>query len=287
MSKDKGDFDSRKVCVRTAAYLTAKQPNLIRIVRNMPISSKNFITAPFRSNDKPQAMLLLSIALIMSLFVASGCAKKIPAEDSLTAAPLKPALEGVTSDGLLINEGLAEKVLLTAYSQLGVPYRYGGTNPSLGFDCSGFTSWVYSQNGIQLPRSSKEQFQVGLPVAQKDLKPGDLVMYKRGRSRGTHIGIYAGNGMYIHSPSKGKTVMEADAFNPGSNLKYLGARRMFEDPASCPLTQEQKENAKQIFNASDKADIKVVFKPGKKPKLLSENLQIIHPAHSKGRQKLQ
>ncbi|MBQ4132453.1 MAG: C40 family peptidase [Desulfovibrionaceae bacterium] len=217
---------------------------------------------------------MLGLLLAVTLFFGGGCAKNVPTEDILTVK--RPPLEGVTHDGLLINEGLTEKVLLTAYSQLGTPYRYGGTTPNRGFDCSGFTSWVYSQNGIQLPRSSKEQFQVGRPVAQEDLKPGDLLMYKRGRGSGTHIGIYVGDGRYIHSPSRGKTVMEANAFNPRSNLRFLGARRVFEDPASCPLTPEQKENARHTFNPSEKNDIKVVFKPGKKPKLLSENLQTFH-----------
>lgn len=235
----------------------------------MPSYSKPAMFSLF--SRRRQKCLALLAGTMLILFFGAGCAKNKPAENDLLAA--KPALEGVTADGLLLNEGLAEKVLLTAYSQVGTPYRYGGTSPALGFDCSGFTRWVYSYNGIQLPRSSKEQFQVGRPVDKNDLKPGDLLMYKRGRGNGTHIGIYAGNGMYIHSPSKGKTVIEADAFNPRSNLKFLGARRVFEDPASCPLTAEQKENARQAFNASDKSDIKVVLNPGKKPQLLVENLR--------------
>ena len=200
------------------------------------------------------------LLLILVVFV-SACGKKGVTEEELVAFNVRPKIEeGMTSEGLLFKQGLAEGVLLAAYSQVGTPYRYGGTTPQ-GFDCSGFTCWVYSQNGIQMPRSSKEQFKVGRPVGKEEIKPGDLLMYKRGNRGGTHVGIYVGDGKYIHSPSRGKTVMEDNAFNPKSSLRFLGARRVFEDPASCALTNEQKRQAKDIFVASNDVEVKAILEP--------------------------
>ena len=209
--------------------------------------------------------LAAGLLLIMAVLL-SACGKKGVTEEDLVAFNVKPKIEeGMTSEGLLSKQGLAQGVLLAAYSQVGTPYRYGGTTPR-GFDCSGFTRWVYSQNGIQMPRSSKEQFKVGRPVGKEEIKPGDLLMYKRGNRGGTHVGIYVGDGKYIHSPSRGKTVMEDNAFNPKSSLKFLGARRVFEDSASCALTNEQIRQAKDIFVATNDFEVKEVLEPAARDK---------------------
>ncbi|MGB5823412.1 MAG: NlpC/P60 family protein [Proteocatella sp.] len=90
-------------------------------------------------------------------------------------------------------------VLSIARQYLGVPYRWGGTTPS-GFDCSGFTSYVYRQLGVSLPRTSYSQSRSGTSISRSNLQPGDLV-YGPG-----HVGIYVGNGSYIHAPSPGQSV---------------------------------------------------------------------------------
>jgi cell wall-associated NlpC family hydrolase len=90
-------------------------------------------------------------------------------------------------------------VLEIAARYVGVPYVSGGTTPD-GFDCSGFTSYVYAQLGITLPRSSADQRNVGVVVSAADALPGDLIW-----SPG-HVGIYAGDGMQIDSPRPGKTI---------------------------------------------------------------------------------
>lgn len=93
----------------------------------------------------------------------------------------------------------AGSIVATAQSVLGVPYVFGGNTPA-GFDCSGFTQWVYAQHGISLPRIAGSQSSVGAPVPLGDVQPGDLIVWPG------HTGIYAGNGQMIHSPTAGKTV---------------------------------------------------------------------------------
>ncbi|WP_201846066.1 C40 family peptidase [Myceligenerans indicum] len=109
-----------------------------------------------------------------------------PAAPTPTAADLPPSAAG-------------SAVVEVAMRYLGVPYLWGGTTPS-GFDCSGFTWYVFQQIGIDLPRTSSEQQYAGTPVPASAAQPGDLIW-----SPG-HIGIYAGDGMQIEAPSPGKSV---------------------------------------------------------------------------------
>ncbi len=101
---------------------------------------------------------------------------------------------------------------------LGVPYSWGGSSPS-GFDCSGFTSYVYrNAAGVSIPRTSRAQSRFGQPVSRGDLMPGDLVFFG---SPVHHVGIYVGGGMMIHSPQTGDVVR----YSSISRSNYAGARR--------------------------------------------------------------
>lgn len=96
-------------------------------------------------------------------------------------------------------EASGSEILAYGAQFLGVPYKFAGGTPA-GFDCSGFTSYVYKKFGVNLPRSSKAQYNAGKKISMSDVKPGDLV-YTPG-----HVGIYAGNGKILHSPRPGKSV---------------------------------------------------------------------------------
>ncbi len=113
----------------------------------------------------------------------------------------------------------------TASKYLGVPYKYGGTTTS-GFDCSGFTSKVFSDLGIQLNRTSGSQYQQGTAVAKSDLQVGDLVFFNTSGSGISHVGIYIGDGKMIHSQT-GQGVSYSNVDDPyywGS--RYVGAKRV-------------------------------------------------------------
>lgn len=102
-----------------------------------------------------------------------------------------------------------------AYQFLGTPYLWGGTTPS-GFDCSGFTQYVFKNAaGVSLPRTTYDQINVGVPVAYEDLQPGDLIFPHTG-----HVGIYIGGGQMIHAPSTGDVVKVSTVY------KFYTARRV-------------------------------------------------------------
>lgn len=104
------------------------------------------------------------------------------------------------------NPVAANDVLFRAIGLVGTPYRYGGNTPAGGFDCSGLVGFVFRESaGLSLPRTSQAIADVKAPkVERKRLTPGDLVFF--GKRRVTHIGIYVGEGRFVHAPSSGGTV---------------------------------------------------------------------------------
>jgi len=113
----------------------------------------------------------------------------------------------------------------TARRFLGVPYRWGGTDIDNGVDCSGLTMVCYRLNGLNLPRVSRSQFQSGSWVAKEKLRQGDLVFFAtKGGKRVTHVGMYIGNGQFIHAPRTGKTVRVESLSQPFFAKTYVGAR---------------------------------------------------------------
>lgn len=107
--------------------------------------------------------------------------------------------------------GAARRVISTAEQYIGVPYRYGGTSARTGFDCSGFVQYVYGQQGVDLPRTSRQMAGVGMAIepTQRALAVGDLMLFAQG-GRISHVAIYAGNGRFIHSSSSGHGVRYDD-----------------------------------------------------------------------------
>ncbi|QKS70368.1 C40 family peptidase [Paenalkalicoccus suaedae] len=121
---------------------------------------------------------------------------------------------------------IADQVISAGNSQLGTPYRWGGTTTS-GFDCSGFTRYAFGQAGISLPRTAAQQYQVGTPVSRSNLQRGDMVFFNTG-SGISHVGIYVGGNQFIHSASS-RGVSIASMSNTYWSPRYVGAKRVIQE----------------------------------------------------------
>ncbi|HEY1091190.1 MAG TPA: C40 family peptidase [Burkholderiaceae bacterium] len=122
----------------------------------------------------------------------------------------------------------AGELVLSAMNFLGVPYRYGGTTQANGFDCSGFTRHIFEMSvGLILPRRADEQARLSslLPIKKDDLKPGDLVFFNTMRRTFSHVGIYVGDGKFIHAPRTGAAVRVEDMREAYWSRRFTGARR--------------------------------------------------------------
>ena len=117
-------------------------------------------------------------------------------------------------------------VVATAKTQIGKPYKYGGSTPSTGFDCSGLIQWSYKQHGISVPRQAKDQAASGKAVKKSQLQPGDIVVFRISARSGIHTGIYSGKGNFVHSPSSGKRIREDNINTDYWKRRYVSARRI-------------------------------------------------------------
>lgn len=121
----------------------------------------------------------------------------------------------------------ASELVLNAMGFLGVPYKFGGNTAETGFDCSGFVRAVFEESvGKVLPRRADEQAAATLPIERTELKPGDLVFFNTMRRAFSHVGIYVGDGKFIHSPRAGSTVRVEDMRKSYWETRFNGARRV-------------------------------------------------------------
>ncbi|VWX63704.1 Cell wall-associated hydrolase, NlpC family [Burkholderiales bacterium 8X] len=118
-------------------------------------------------------------------------------------------------------------LVVTAIGFLDVPYRFGGNTAETGFDCSGFVRAMYNQTvGHLLPRRAEEQAAATEKISRAELKPGDLVFFNTMRRAFSHVGIYVGEGKFIHSPKPGAQVRVEDMSGSYWQRRFSGARRV-------------------------------------------------------------
>ena len=143
-----------------------------------------------------------ALALTLALLAARPAAAETPREYRLAAA-------------------------VEALFTVGARYHYGGSSPDTGFDCSGLVSHVYQRAwGITLPRGTEAQRHLGRPVRRADLQPGDLVFYNTRNRPFSHVGIYLGDGDFVHAPRRGQRVRVESVNNPYWRARFDGARRL-------------------------------------------------------------
>ena len=147
---------------------------------------------------------LTALSLLIASMLLAGCAGAPPRPTAVTA----PAQNETSSR---LDHG--ELAALIAREQIGVDYRYGGTNPATGFDCSGLVYYSYAQAGITVPRTSSEQFRAARKISLAEAQPGDVVFFQD-QEKLSHVGIYLGRGRFIHAPTSGRTVSVASIDSP-------------------------------------------------------------------------
>jgi cell wall-associated NlpC family hydrolase len=147
------------------------------------------------------------------------------------------SLDKVTNEPEVVNEqttknnnswsNSAQEIIMSALSQTGVKYKWGGNSPESGFDCSGFVRYVFQQAAnLTLPHGARAISQLGQTVTQPELQPGDLVFFNTLRSTFSHVGIYIGNNRFIHSPATGSAISVTDMSDSYWAKRFTGARRI-------------------------------------------------------------
>lgn len=201
------------------------------------------------------AMRMTSPALLLA--IAAAC--------TLITAHAAPASSSDEIDRLLADRGLltridhvrhnvsqkASELVVNAMGFLGVPYKWGGTDADTGFDCSGFVVSVYQQSiGLLLPRKSEQQAAATQKIDQTDLQPGDLVFFNTMRRTFSHVGIYVGNGKFIHAPKAGAEVRVENMGGSYWQRRFNGARRVLAN------TPEPVQPAPSTTSFGDAASIR-------------------------------
>lgn len=148
---------------------------------------------------KRQTTLLLLLGLAA---LATGCAGT--QQQTVARSPTRVSIEPRPADGA-VGGAIAE----LAMGMVGTRYLYGGTDPTQGFDCSGLVFYAYGQAGYRVPRTSQELFRAVRKIAVSDADPGDL-MFFQDQAKLSHVGIYVGDGQFVHAPATGGTVAIAD-----------------------------------------------------------------------------
>lgn len=142
---------------------------------------------------------------------------------TVTTASASSGTASVAADNS--SSSLRDRIIDYAANFLGIRYTYGGSTPSTGFDCSGFVKYVYSHFGVSLSRSSSSQYSDVTRISKSSLSVGDLVFFSRyaGGSSVGHVGIYVGNGEFIHAPSPGKSVCYDSLGSSYYSSHYIGS----------------------------------------------------------------
>ena len=158
--------------------------------------------------------------LFASLFLLTALTAAAPARGQSTFSSSNSITAGKVWSG-------AQDVAMYALGLIGVHYKFGGTTPDTGLDCSGFVHHVFEEvTGVSLPRTAREMGALGAKVAATHLQPGDLVFFNTRRFAFSHVGIYLGDNRFVHAPSHGGEVAIASIDQAYWQKSFNGARRL-------------------------------------------------------------
>jgi cell wall-associated NlpC family hydrolase len=170
----------------------------------------------FRPLDR---QLRLSLALGLAA-LAAGC----------SSAPSRPAASTaeITIEARVADAVVGGAIAEIAVDMVGTPYSYGGMDPAEGFDCSGLVFYTYSQAGYDVPRTARELFRATRKISVGDADPGDL-MFFQDQTKLSHVGIYIGDGRFVHAPASGQRVAVASLDTPYYREHLVAVGRLLPD----------------------------------------------------------
>ncbi len=172
-------------------------------------------TAPMRFEiQKPAIRSAVLIMLIAALAGCSSAPQISPQASARSSVSVEKSTD--TLGGLIADRAL---------DMIGIPYRYGGQSPDSGFDCSGLAYFAYHEAGVDIPRVSQDQFKLARKISYTDIRDGDLIFFQD-QSKLSHVGIYVGDGMFVHAPSTGKSVSIASMSAPYYQRHLIAVGRL-------------------------------------------------------------
>jgi cell wall-associated NlpC family hydrolase len=182
----------------------------------------------FQSWSRPCVRFVLIAGLAAAAALGTRASAAGNGDDQSAETPL---LQSGLVDGLQASLGaqaiVMQGVVDRALGYIGVPYRFGGSNPQTGFDCSGLVNHVFRETlGVVLPRTSRQLAGIGVAVPREELRPGDLVFFNTRGAANSHVGIYLGDGRFVHAP-RARTLVRIDRLDDiGYRGRFEGARRL-------------------------------------------------------------
>lgn len=215
-----GSFPTREKALATARKLVAD-----KVIDHYYVTPPNEVV--FKDGAVkalPKQMQDTRLPAISSPFAS----KKPEPPPPASTKPAEPAAEKPLIATRPGEKDMGSIVARTAERFVGIPYQWGGNTVVDGLDCSGFVRAVYNLCGVNIPRTSRDQFQTGNAVSLADLRDGDLVFFGASEHSINHVGIYVGNGRFVHAPRRGEDIKITSVSEPYFSKRFVGAKRYFQ-----------------------------------------------------------
>ena len=243
-----GAFADVKNAERFTARLQAKGLDAFYYRKDSGVYAVRFGDFPSKAKARAAAGKLVADQLIDSYYIAppkevvfarpQGPGLHMPRPDEIKnpsetvrADKVKPAERPDPRQSKTATRGERDMGAIaarTAERFVGIPYRWGGENVVDGMDCSGFVRAVYNLCGLSIPRTSRDQYKAGDAVPRNELQDGDLVFFGSSESSINHVGIYVGNGRFVHAPRRGEEIRVASVDESYFEKRFVGGRRYFQ-----------------------------------------------------------
>jgi hypothetical protein len=215
-----GAFSEVRNAERLTARLQDKGIEAFYFKRENGLYAVRFGDFPRRDDARTTAKRLVSQRVIGSYFIAEPqltSKERLPQHTDRPGPVVKTKREG----------DMGYIAARTAERFVGIPYRWGGNTVVDGMDCSGFARAVYNLCGVNIPRTSAEQFKIGQEIARDALMDGDLVFFANSENRISHVGIYVGDGRFVHAPKRGEDIQISSLDDKNFSKRFMGGRRYF------------------------------------------------------------